>query len=112
MAKEKKSTSCLGLFMRGFILTTLVLANLGVIAIMVAIKFMGADYATWTDFSHYSSYPWLMIFGIAAVGLGIGLLMGLVGAAVSVAFGGDKKGAKAKRSPARAKPQSNRKTTI
>jgi hypothetical protein len=113
MAKEKKSTSCLGLFMRGFIITSLVLANLGVAGVMVAVKFLDADYATWTDFGSYSSYPWMMIFGILGIGAGIGLLMGLVGAAVSLAFGGDKKSKKgSKRSSSRARPQSNRKTTI
>lgn len=99
--------------MRGFILTTLVLANLALGGTMIAIKFFGADYAVWTDLSSYSSYPWLMIFGVLAVGLVVGLLMGMVGAAVSVAFSDGKKGAAgATRSAKRAKPQSNRKTTI
>ena len=35
MAKEKKKVGCLGLFMRGFIITVLVLANLSVAGIIV-----------------------------------------------------------------------------
>ena len=112
MAKEKKKVGCLGLFLRGFIITALVLANLGVAGIIVAIQFFGADYVTWTDFSHYTSYPWMLILGIFGIAAVIGLLMSTVGAAVSLAFGeggGTKSGSKP---AARPKPQSNRRTTI
>lgn len=112
MAKEKKKVGCLGLFMRGFIITALVLANLSVVGIIVAVQFFQADYATWTDFSHYTSYPSMLLFGVLGVAAVIGLLMSTVGAAVSLAFGeggGKQTGSK---SAARPKPQSNRRTTI
>ena len=102
MAKEKKKVGCLGLFMRGFIITVLVLANLSVAGIIVAVQFFQADYVTWTDFSHYTTYPWMLVFGV----------LGMAGAAVSLAFGeGGSKQTGSKSTP-RAKPQSNRRTTI
>jgi len=112
MAKEKKKVGCLGLFMRGFIITVLVLANLSVAGIIVAVQFFQADYVTWTDFSHYTTYPWMLVFGVLGMAGVIGLLMSTVGAAVSLAFGeGGSKQTGSKSTP-RAKPQSNRRTTI
>ena len=114
MAKEKKKVGCLGLFLRGFVITTLVLANLAVAGIIVAVQFFGADYATWTDFSHYTTYPCMLIAGIFGAAAVIGLLMSTIGAAVSLAFGegGGKKKWGGSKSAARPKPQSNRRTTI
>lgn len=103
----------MGLFLRGFVITALVLANLGVAGIIVAVQFFGADYALWTDFSHYSTYPCMLIAAILGVAAVIGLLMSTIGAAVSLAFGegGGKKSGGSKSAP-RPKPQSNRRTTI
>lgn len=111
MSTEKKRVSCFGLFMRGFLLTALILANLGIAGIMVAVKFLGADYATWTDMSSYTSYPWLMIFAVLGTAIGVGFLSGIAGALVSAFFGGEKK-AGTKKLNTKAKPQSNRRTTV
>ena len=109
--QREKTRILPGPVLQGVQVTSLILANLGLALIMAGIKFLGWDYATWTDFSSYSSYPWLMIFGVMLVGFGVGFVFSLAGAAVSALFG-DKKGATGGKSRSRPKPQSNRRTTI
>ena len=111
---EKKKSSCAGLFMKGFVVSGLLLSNLAAIGVIVSIKFLDADYATWTDFSHPTSRPFLAVYLILAVSAGLGFLVGLAGAAVSAIFSGSdsKKSGGGRSKASRPRPQSNRRTTI
>ena len=57
MASEPKKHTCFGLFFKGFVVAALILANLSALGIMLGVKFLGWDYALWTDFSHSFSRP-------------------------------------------------------
>lgn len=109
---NKKSSSCLGLFMRGFVLTALLLTNLSIAGVIVAVKFLGADYATWTDLSSFSSYPSLILFAVLGISLGVGAFTGIAGAFVSMIFGKKKEASGTPTARAKTKPQSNRRTTV
>lgn len=108
MSKPKKS-SCLGLFIKSFILSSLVLVNLCALAVMVAIKFFQADPAVWMDFSHISSYPWMMIIASLGASFFLAFAVGGLSAAVSAIFG--KEGGAKSKAPA-PRPQSSRRTTV
>ncbi len=110
--EKKKQNSCLGLFFKGSILCGLILALLSTLCVIIAIKLFGADPAVWTDFSHFSNRPWLVIYAITALSMGLGTFLSLATVAVSALFGGGKKGASSGSSKPRSRPQSNRKTTI
>jgi hypothetical protein len=112
MAQKKKS-SCLGLFVKGFILSGLVLAVLCVAGVMIGIKFMGADPALWTDTSHWNTRLFMLLYGVTGISFCLGFVISLAGVAVSAIFGSGKKESAGSSSPKRkARPQSNRKTTI
>jgi succinate dehydrogenase hydrophobic anchor subunit len=107
--KKKSNTSCLGLFLKGFVISSLILANLVIAGVMVAIKFFQADPAAWTDFSSFTSHPWLAIYAVFTVATVVGMFLGILGTAISVLFGGDSK----KSTPAKkARPMSKRNTTV
>ena len=108
MSKPKKS-SCLGLFFKSFILSSLVLINLCALGVMVAIKFFQADPAVWMDFSQISSYPWMLILSSLGISFLLAFVIGGLGAAVSAVFG--KEGGAKKKAPA-PRPQSSRRTTV
>lgn len=111
MAKKKKNSSCLGLFVKAFILTVLVLLILSGLSIMAAIQFFQADPHVWTDFSVWNSYPWFVVYGTFGLAAVLSFFIALAGAAVSAIFASDgKKGRSAPKKAAR--PQSNRKTTL
>lgn len=111
MAKKKKNSSCLGLFIKALILSTLLLLILAGLSIMVAIQFFQADAHIWTDFTVWNSQPWLVIYGVLGLSVVLSFLAALAGAAVSAIFsGGGKKGPSGPKKAART--QSNRKTTI
>ncbi|MFA5506040.1 MAG: hypothetical protein WC314_21305 [Vulcanimicrobiota bacterium] len=115
MASESKNkSSCLGLFIRAFMVIALVLANLSVLGIIIAVQFFEADYAAWTDFSHYTTRPSMLIGGILASAICGGVILSTVGAAVSLVFGNNSTGksnSSSKPAP-KARPQSNRRTTV
>lgn len=93
----------------------LVLANLSVLGIIIAVQFFEADYAAWTDFSHYTTRPSMLIGGILAVAAVGGLLLSTLGAAVSLVFGdsgGSGKSSSGSKPAPKARPQSNRRTTV
>lgn len=108
MANQKKS-SCLGLFFKSTVISSLVLANLVVAGAAVHIKFFDGDMVRWTDFSSPTSRPMLALFAVLTLALMLGFTLGLAGAALSAIFS-DK--AKQSSSPSRPRPQSNRKTTV
>ena len=108
---KKKNSSCMGLFLKGFIISSLVLVNVAALSIMVGIKFMGFDATAWTDITAWNTRPFILLYICLTVSAGIGFLFSLAGAAVSAIFGGgDKKSSSGPKK--RAKPQSNRRTTI
>lgn len=108
---EKKKSSCFGMFLKGFVISSLLLGNLAAAAAMLAVKFLGADAAAWTDISHPTSRPFLVLYAVLFLSLGLGAFLGLAGAAVSAMFSGSKKSGSASRS-SRPRPQSSRRTTV
>lgn len=112
MSQKKKPSSCLGLFLKGFIVSNLVLANLAALTLFVLIKFFHFESAVWLDFSSLTNRPWILIATIVTTSGLVGLVLGVMGAAISTLFGkgGTKGSAGAPRRAAR--PQSSRRTTI
>lgn len=113
MASEPKKHTCFGLFFKGFVVAALILANLSALGIMLGVKFLGWDYALWTDFSHSFSRPMYLLYGIFALAATCGVGLAAAGAMISALFGDSKKGGGGASRPAKkVRPQSNRKTTI
>ena len=113
MAGEPKKHTCFGLFFKGFVIAALILANFSALGIMLGIKFLGWDHALWTDFSHSFSRPMYLLYGIFALSATCGVGLSITGALISTLFGAPKKGSGGGSRPApKARPQSNRKTTI
>lgn len=108
---NKKNSSCLALFFKAFLISSLVLANLVALTVMIGLKFLDFDAHLWTDLSNWNSRPFIALYLILGLSGCFGIVFGLAGAAISAVFGRSEK----KSSPGprkRSKPQSNRRTTI
>lgn len=113
MSKQQKSGSCLGLFIKSFILSGLLLVNLTAALVLIAVKFLGADYGTWTDFSSLTSYPVLALLACLLTAGGLAFFLALAGTAIKSFLGsGGKQGSTGSSRASSARPQSSRKTTV
>ena len=112
MATNKKGKiSCLGLFFKTGIISFLLLTILTVACVIVGVQFFGADYAAWTDLSSLKSYPWIAMTVVGALSMLLAFGGGVFAIIANLILSGAKKpGAGSSRSKAR--PQSNRRTTI
>lgn len=108
MAKDKKPSSCLGLFFKAFMAAGIALGLLTVGTVALGVKFLDWEAAHWTTVSAWNSYPviaLLTVFGLAFfAGLGVAAFVGM-----AKAFMGSGRSTQAASRP---RPQSNRKTTI
>lgn len=109
MSQQKKSGSCLGLFIKSFIVSLLGLSILATLTVMMIVKLFGGDYSVWTDFSRMSSHPWLAIYGVVAMASIFSFGLAAFSEAVRMLFGRGKKD-RSRSTPSR--PTSNRRTTV
>lgn len=109
MAAERKKSSCLGLFFKGFLVSSLLLSNLVVGSAIIDVKFLHGSYQAWTDFSSAGTRPLLALYVVLIFSVGLGFLLSLARVVVNALFS-DSKGSKGSSRPAR--PQSNRSTTV
>ena len=109
MAADKKKSSCLGLFFKGFLVSSLLLSNLVVACAIVDVKFLHGSYQAWTDFSSAETRPLLALYVVLIFSLGLGFLLSLASVVVSSFFSGSGSSKNSSRPP---RPQSNRSTTV
>ncbi len=108
MAKDKKPSSCLGLFLKSSIAVGVALSLLTVGTVALGVKFMDWELAHWTTVSGWNSYPMLALFAIFGLAFVTGLgVAAFVGAAKAFLRAG-----RETKPASRARPQSHRKTTI
>ena len=110
MSQKKKSGSCLGLFIKSFILGVFMSVIFVGGCALVAVKAFGSDPALWSDFSGWSSRGWLSVYFITLMSSGFALVISIMGAAITSLFGGgSSKGSSSKK---RSRPKSARRTTV
>lgn len=112
MSEVKKGSSCLGLFVKSWILTALALSALMAAGVAAGVRFLGWNSATWSAIDGWTSYPALTLMGIGllstAVAFAVAAFIGVASAFLS------RGGKRSERTSARVKsrPQSQRKTTV
>lgn len=113
MTQERKNgPSCLGLFLKSWLASSLILSAgiAGIVAL--GIRFFGWSSQAWSDFSGWSSYPVVAMLTVVAVStllaFSVSAFIGL--AAAFLRRGKPRESRRASRPQAR--PQSQRKTTI
>lgn len=114
MAKQKRGGSCLGLFIKSFLVVFIVLGGLTALGVLIAVHFFGVDQALWTQVTAWNSYPLIATYVVVLLSGMTGFGVAAMGAVVSALFSKGEKSAKGEGS-ARAKrprPKSNRKTTL
>lgn len=108
----KKGSSCLGLFVKSWLLSALFLSGAVAATAGLGVRLLGWDAQSWTDFSAWSSLPVMALLGVSFCSTFIALLAAtLVGVASAFLGKGGKSGAVGSSKP-KARPQSSRKTTV
>lgn len=107
-----KKSSCLGLFLKTFVLGTLLLGVLTALGVVVAIQFFEIDAELWKDVSRWNSYPFvaggIVVLVSALLSVLISVFLMVLQSLLARTEGGDPR-----LRPARKKrPQSKRNTTV
>jgi len=110
-AKEKKGSSCFGLFIKSWILSFLAMGGLLAAVVGLGVRYLGWSSQSWSDFSAWSSYPVLALITTSVLATGFAFATAAFIGVASAFLGG---GGKSKGSTAKPKvrPQSSRKTTV
>jgi hypothetical protein len=113
MSRSGKSSSCLGLFIKSWLASALVLSALAALLVGLGIRYLGWSAHAWSDFSAWSSYPVMALLGISALASLLALLVaGLIGAISALMGRGGSGSGKGSSARSRTRAQSQRKTTV
>ncbi len=113
MSQVKKGSSCLGLFVKSWILSALALSALSAAGIAAGVRFFGWNSATWTQIDGWTSYPALILMGVGALStMAAFAVAAFIGAASAFLGRGGGRSERSSSRPKASRPQSQRKTTV
>jgi hypothetical protein len=109
----RKNSSCLGLFVKSWLLSALLLGGAVAGTVGLGIKLLGWNAQSWTDFSAWTSPSVLALLGVATLSTLIAFAVAsFIGLASAFLSKGSKSSASGSTRPAAPRPQSRRKTTV